>query len=131
MFFHIRIDLYPAPTNSFIKPAKGNAQVSRLTHIFYTFIGCNHAKPSNVPGRHPGGAQLDPSLARPSTIARSPQERPGTFWDMLALPIIFTAVCVVVGYHFRPFSISQEAGPLAGLVFAIAIIFFEVRLAEG
>ncbi len=86
------------------------------------------AKPSNVPGRNPGGAQLDPSLARPSTIARSPQERPASFWDMLALKIVFTAVCVVVGYHFRPFSISPEAGAAAGLVFAFAVIFFETRL---
>jgi uncharacterized protein YacL len=47
---------------------------------------------------------------------------------MLALKIVFTAVCVVVGYHFRPFSISKEAGGAAGLCFAIAVIFFETRM---
>jgi len=47
---------------------------------------------------------------------------------MLALKIVFTTVCVVVGYHFRPFSISKEVGAAAGLVFAAAVIFFETRL---
>ena len=35
------------------------------------------AKPSNVPGRNPAGASLDPPPSRPAVIARSPQERPG------------------------------------------------------
>src|SRR6202167_3211558 len=86
------------------------------------------AKPSNLPGRNPAGTQPDTSLIRPPTIARPPQETPGSFWDMLALKIVFTAVCVVVGYHFRPFSISKEAGAAAGLFFALAVIFFETRL---
>jgi uncharacterized protein YacL len=47
---------------------------------------------------------------------------------MLALRFIFTVVCVVVGYHFRPFSISNLAGAISGLVFAIAVILFETRL---
>ncbi|HXO44495.1 MAG TPA: PIN domain-containing protein [Candidatus Cybelea sp.] len=86
------------------------------------------AKPSNLPGRNPAGTQPDSSLIRPPTVARPPQETPGSFWDMLALKIVFTAVCVVVGYHFRPFSISKEAGAVAGLSFALAVIFFETRL---
>jgi len=86
------------------------------------------AKPSNASGRNPAGAGLDQTPTRPATIARPPQERPGSFWDMLALKIVFSAVCVVVGYHFRPFSISKEAGAAAGLLFAIAVIFFETRL---
>jgi uncharacterized protein YacL len=86
------------------------------------------AKISNPPGRNPAGSHLDPSSARPTTVARSPQERPGSFWDMLALKIVFSAVCVVVGFHFRPFSISKEAGAAAGLLFAFAVIFFETRL---
>jgi uncharacterized protein YacL len=86
------------------------------------------AKISNASGRNPAGAHLDSSLARPTTTARSPQEKPGSFWDMLAFKIVFSAVCVVVGYHFRPFSISKEAGGAAGLLFAMAVIFFETRL---
>jgi len=86
------------------------------------------AKLSNGSGRNPAGAGLDQTPTRPATIARPPQERPGSFWDMLALKIVFSAVCVVVGYHFRPFSISPEAGAAAGLLFAIAVIFFETRL---
>jgi len=86
------------------------------------------AKPSHASGRVSPGASIDSPSARPTAVIRSPQDRPGTFWDMLALKIVFTAVCVVVGYHFRPFSISKEEGAAAGLLFALAVIFFETRL---
>jgi uncharacterized protein YacL len=86
------------------------------------------AKPSHAHGRIPAGASLDTQPARPPAVIHSTPERSGSFWDMLALKIVFTAVCVVVGYHFRPFSISKEMGAVAGLVFAFAVIFFETRL---
>src|SRR5277367_1711353 len=88
------------------------------------------AKTSNASGRNPAGANLEQLPARPASVARPPQERPGSFWDMLALKIVFTAVCVLVGYHFRPFSISKELGAVAGLLFAGAVIFFETRLQQ-
>src|SRR5271169_2833083 len=86
------------------------------------------AKLSNAPSRNPTAANLESLPARPAQIARPPQERPGSFWDMLVLKIVFSAVCVVVGYHFRPFSISTLAGAASGLFFAFAVIFFETRL---
>jgi uncharacterized protein YacL len=47
---------------------------------------------------------------------------------MLAIRLIFTVVCVAAGYHFRPFSLSHEIGSAVGLVFAVAVILFEIRL---
>jgi uncharacterized protein YacL len=47
---------------------------------------------------------------------------------MLVIRLIFTLICVVAGYHFRPFSISAKSGSLAGLGFAVAVILFELRL---
>jgi uncharacterized protein YacL len=47
---------------------------------------------------------------------------------MLAIRFIFTVVCVAAGFHFRPFSLSRENASIAGLLFAIAVILFEVRL---
>jgi len=47
---------------------------------------------------------------------------------MLGIRIIFTAICIAAGFHFRPFSVSKESGALAGLIFALAVILFEVRL---
>src|SRR5580658_8694819 len=88
------------------------------------------AKPSIASGRNPAGVNVEQLPARPASVARPPQERPGSFWDMLALKIVFTAVCVLVGYHFRPFSISKELGAVAGLLFAGAVIFFETRLQQ-
>jgi uncharacterized protein YacL len=52
----------------------------------------------------------------------------GGFWDMLAVRVIFAVVCGAAGYHFRPFSLSHLLGTITGLGFAIAVIFFEIRL---
>ena len=52
----------------------------------------------------------------------------GGFWDMLAVRLIFTVVCVAAGYHFRPFSLSRLLGSFVGLGFAVAVILFEIRL---
>ncbi|HEV2298223.1 MAG TPA: PIN domain-containing protein [Candidatus Acidoferrales bacterium] len=61
-------------------------------------------------------------------LSRSSGGGIGSFWDMLAIRLIFTVVCVAAGYHFRPFSLSHEFGSIAGLVFAVAVILFEIRL---
>src|SRR5579862_8040089 len=64
-----------------------------------------------------------------NAAARAPQhDQVGTFWDMLAIRVVFTAICVAAGFHFRPFSVSREAGALTGFLFALAVILFEVRL---
>ncbi|HKN62432.1 MAG TPA: hypothetical protein VJW93_14720, partial [Candidatus Acidoferrales bacterium] len=47
---------------------------------------------------------------------------------MLAVRFVFVVVCTGAGYHFRPFSLSKETAALAGLLFSIAVILFEVRL---
>ena len=66
--------------------------------------------------------------SKPVVLSRSSRDQVGTFWDMLIVRVIFTAICVAAGFHFRPFSLSKEAGSVAGLVFAIAVILFELRL---
>jgi uncharacterized protein YacL len=50
---------------------------------------------------------------------------------MLVIRIIFIAVCGVAGYHFRPFGLSHLSGTAAGALFALAIVFFEVRLRKA
>ncbi|MGC2422665.1 MAG: PIN domain-containing protein [Candidatus Acidiferrales bacterium] len=83
---------------------------------------------SNPLGRVPAGAVQDSPPTKPLIPSRASQDRVGTFWDMLAFRVVFTAACTAAGYHFRPFSIAKETGALAGFFFAIFIIFFEVRL---
>lgn len=61
-------------------------------------------------------------------LSRAESGGVGGFWDMLAIRVIFTVVCVAAGYHFRPFSLSPLLGSLTGLGFAIAVILFEIRL---
>jgi len=85
-------------------------------------------KTTNQPSRTPPASSFDPTLTKPATLSRNATQQVGTFWDMLVIRFIFTVICVVAGYHFRPFSISETSGALAGLGFAIAVIFFELRL---
>ena len=82
----------------------------------------NSSNRSSVPD-HPENFPEKPiSFSRPDTGGV------GGFWDMFAIRLIFTVVCVAAGYHFRPFSLSHLLGAIAGFVFAFAVILFEVRL---
>src|SRR5271155_313706 len=88
-------------------------------------------RPSNVPSRPPAGASPENTSHKPVILSRNQQDSVGTFWDMLAVRLIFTIICVAAGYHFRPFSVSKEFGSLAGLLFALAVILFELRLRKA
>ncbi|MGH9690668.1 MAG: PIN/TRAM domain-containing protein [Candidatus Acidiferrales bacterium] len=50
---------------------------------------------------------------------------------MLAIRVIFTAVCMAAGFHFRPFSLPKDIGALAGFLFSIGVFLFEVRLRKA
>src|ERR1700723_1815677 len=69
-----------------------------------------------------------PQQQRPTVLSRSPETNVGSFWDMLAIRLIFAVVCVAAGYHFQPFGLSKLLAAIAGLVFAVAVILFEIRL---
>jgi uncharacterized protein YacL len=87
-------------------------------------------RPSNAPARTQGSAS--PEIpTRPVVWARAGQAGVGTFWDMLAIRIIFMAICGVAGYHFRPFSLSHALGTIAGVCFALAVILVEMRLRKA
>ncbi|HEV2183045.1 MAG TPA: PIN domain-containing protein, partial [Candidatus Acidoferrales bacterium] len=82
----------------------------------------NSSNRSSVPGDPESSPEKPISFSRPDTGGV------GGFWDMFAIRLIFTVVCVAAGYHFRPFSLSHLLGAIAGFVFAFAVILFEVRL---
>lgn len=88
------------------------------------------ARTSNLPNRStlPLNNETPQTPGKPVLLSKSSSGGVGSFWDMLAIRLIFTVVCVAAGYHFRPFSLSHEFGSLAGLIFAVAVILFEVRL---
>jgi len=87
-------------------------------------------RPSNAPPRQQPSASPEIPLPRPVVLSR-PNQGVGTFWDMLAIRIIFVAVCGVAGYHFRPFSLSHMNGAIAGVCFAVAVVGLEVRLRKA
>jgi uncharacterized protein YacL len=85
-------------------------------------------RPSNAPNRIAAGAPVENTSIRASAASRSSGGQVGTFWDMLAVRLIFVVVCAAVGFHFRPFSLSREVGAASGVLFAVAVILFELRL---
>ena len=85
-------------------------------------------RPTNQPNRPSPDAPTQASLTKSVTLSRNASPTVGTFWDMLVVRIIFTAICVVAGFHFRPFSVSSRVGAIAGFGFAIGVILFELRL---
>jgi uncharacterized protein YacL len=78
--------------------------------------------------RPPSVAIPENSLNKPTAPSRAVHERVGTFWDMLGIRLVFMAVCVAAGFHFRPFSVTPIAGAAVGLSFGLAVILFELRL---
>jgi uncharacterized protein YacL len=85
-------------------------------------------RPPNVPSRPSAVPASENPASKANSHSRAGQDGVGSFWDMLGIRIIFTAICVAAGFHFRPFSVSKEYGSAVGLLFAIAVILFELRL---
>ncbi len=73
-------------------------------------------------------ARPDSPPAKPPSLPRAAQPAIGTWWDLLLLRGIFAAICVAASYYFRPFGLTAEMAALAGLLFFIAVILFEIRL---
>ena len=67
-------------------------------------------------------------LKQASPPPRNGHDHVGTFWDMLGIRIVFMAVCVAAGFHFRPFSVTPISGAATGFLFGMAVILFELRL---
>src|SRR5215472_2575885 len=82
----------------------------------------------NQPGRVSPLNPHEVTPLKPISLSRMTEGQVGTVWDMLAIRLVFIAVCVTAGYHFRPFSMSRQAGLLTGFGFAVAVILFEIRL---
>src|SRR5580704_15250017 len=88
-------------------------------------------RPPNVPSRPATVPAAENPASKTSNHSRALQDSVGSFWDMLGIRIIFTAICIAAGYHFRPFSVSKEYGSAAGLLFAVCVILFELRLRKA
>ena len=54
--------------------------------------------------------------------------RLGTWWDQFTVRAIFASACVAAGYHFHPFDLSAPVAAIVGLLFALSVFLFEVRL---
>ena len=52
----------------------------------------------------------------------------GSWWDQFTVRLIFAVACVAAGYHFHPFGLPAWADAIIGLIFALSVFLFEVRL---
>ena len=52
----------------------------------------------------------------------------GSWWDLLIVRGVLAALAVAACYHFRPFDLPAEWAAALGLVFAVAVMLFEIRL---
>jgi uncharacterized protein YacL len=52
----------------------------------------------------------------------------GSWWDQLLVRMIFAVACVAAGYHFHPFGLTPYIDAAIGLVFAVSVFLFEIRL---
>ncbi len=86
---------------------------------------------SNAASRTPASATPVIPQVKPAAFARPSQDGVGTFWDILAFRMIFVIVCTGAGFHFRPFGLSPLQGAIAGLVFSVSVILFELRLRKA
>ena len=82
-----------------------------------------------IPPARTGSSAIPDAMPPVKPVALSRTEtHVGSVWDMLIVRLVFTVVCVAAGYHFHPFNLSQLMASLAGLLFSIAVILFEIRL---
>ena len=60
------------------------------------------------PAKQPGSSE---NFSARSTTAqkRFAEEQAGSFWDMLGMRVVFVAICVAAGFHFRPFSVTHNS----------------------
>jgi uncharacterized protein YacL len=75
-----------------------------------------------------GPSRLELPTLKPADVVKGGESRLGSWADMLAVRMIFAAVCVAAAAHFQPFPVSRELNALVGLLFFLAVVLFEIRL---
>lgn len=78
----------------------------------------------------PGAVPPSTSVPFPMRPAAPAQTTPdfGSWWDQLLVRVVFAVACVAAGYHFHPFGLTPYVDAAIGLVFAVAVFLFEIRL---
>jgi uncharacterized protein YacL len=78
----------------------------------------------------PGPVPPSTSVPFPMRPAAPAQTVPdfGSWWDQLLVRVVFALACVAAGYHFHPFGLTPYVDATIGLVFAVSVFLFEIRL---
>ena len=75
------------------------------------------------PGQGTGSSNSDPDY-----LSGQQPLRFGSRWDRFLVRLVFAAACVISGYHFRPFGLAAWSAAALGMLFALAVFVFEMRL---
>ena len=82
-------------------------------------MGRTHTRP----GQGTGSSNSDPDY-----LSGQPPLRFGSRWDRFVVQLVFAAACVIAGYYFRPFGLVAWHAAVLGLLFALTVFVFELRL---
>ena len=64
----------------------------------------------------------------PDDLSGGQPLRFGSWWDRFLVRLVFATACVIAGYHFRPFGLAAWNAAALGVLFALAVFVFEMRL---
>jgi uncharacterized protein YacL len=98
---------------------------------FYFHKAAPMQRTPSSPAKQPGNTAGENFSAKSLAASRRNEDQAGTFWDMLGMRVVFVAICVAAGFHFRPFSVSREIGAGIGFLFGLSVILFELRLRKA
>ncbi len=86
------------------------------------------ARISPRPSGPPSSSRIGVSSMKPADPGRNEEPKLGSWVDIMAVRIIFAAVCVTAAAHFRPFGLTRGLAALVGLLFFSGVVLLEIRL---
>jgi len=86
------------------------------------------ARTPTRPGRFGPPSRTELSELKTADLTKLDQPGIGSWLDRFTVRVVFAVVCVAATWNFRPFGLPDWAAAVAGLVFAVAVILFELRL---
>jgi uncharacterized protein YacL len=78
--------------------------------------------------RGAGAGRGDAPPPKSVNLAHIAEASLGSWLDLLAVRGVLVGISVATCFYFRPFGLSGETAVLLGLLFAVAVILFEIRL---
>ncbi len=76
----------------------------------------------------PGNPSLNAAFAQSEEVPSGKNKLFRNWWDLILVRAVFLVLAVAACYYFSPFGLSRIPAAAAGFVFAVLVIFAEMRL---